>query len=174
MNLRNGTVKGQVVLPPEFRPRFEQGVVGVFQRWMALRLAVDNGWGGAKSCEKADQMIADTLHWFYTKRGARRGGRGGGCEDATQPLGGGAAGGALACHPPHHPQHSHIRATRPRFHRPSDNAEHYADELEIELDEALTADFNLQAEDGSPMEVAKALVGMYHQCLVGAWVGRPP
>jgi hypothetical protein len=33
-------------------------------------------------------------------------------------------------------------------------AEHYADDLEIELDEAILHDFNVDAEDGSPKEAS--------------------
>jgi len=42
---------------------------------------------------------------------------------------------------------------RPCF--PSPHAEHYADELEEELDDALLQDFNVEAEDNSPAEVSK-------------------
>lgn len=113
MPLRNGTVVGQVVLPKQHWPVFEQGVTLAFNKWMALRLAVENQWGGSHSQQKADELIDDVLHWFTSKR------------------------------------------------------EHYADELEIELDEFLQAEFNTQAEDGSPGEVARSLVAMYQECLVG-------
>jgi len=36
---------------------------------------------------------------------------------------------------------------------PLADAEHYADELEEELDDALLQDFNVEAEDKSPAEV---------------------
>ncbi|MEW5303271.1 MAG: hypothetical protein WDW36_005978 [Sanguina aurantia] len=45
--------------------------------------------------------------------------------------------------------------------------EHYADELEEELDSALENDFNVEAEDDSPHEVAKSLVKIYGECLAG-------
>lgn len=38
-------------------------------------------------------------------------------------------------------------------------AEHYADELEEALDDALVQDFNLEAEDGSPGEVRGSVHG---------------
>lgn len=45
--------------------------------------------------------------------------------------------------------------------------EHYADELEEDLDDAILHDFNTQAEDGSPKEIADMLLAMYKECVVG-------
>ncbi|GFR41430.1 hypothetical protein Agub_g2118, partial [Astrephomene gubernaculifera] len=45
--------------------------------------------------------------------------------------------------------------------------EHYADELEEELDDAILQDFNVEAEDGSPRLVAEALVKLYGELLAG-------
>eukprot|EP00955_Chlamydomonas_euryale_P075156 362231-Chlamydomonas_euryale.AAC.7 len=45
--------------------------------------------------------------------------------------------------------------------------EHAPDDLEILLDEAISQDFNVDAEDGSPMEVAKYLCKIYRECFEG-------
>eukprot|EP00892_Ulva_mutabilis_P012337 jgi/Ulvmu1/9476/UM052_0045.1 len=45
--------------------------------------------------------------------------------------------------------------------------EHYPDELEPLLETIILEDFNVQAEDGSPLQVSKALVDLYKQCLAG-------
>lgn len=45
--------------------------------------------------------------------------------------------------------------------------EHYADELEALLDDAMLNDFNVEAEDGSPLQVAQSLVAVYHECFQG-------
>ena len=62
---------GRFTLPQEARPAFEEGVSLVCSNWTALGLAVENEWGGRNSREKADQLIADTIAWFYSKKGAR-------------------------------------------------------------------------------------------------------
>lgn len=46
-------------------------------------------------------------------------------------------------------------------------SEHYADELEALLDEAMLEDFNVEAEDGSPTQVAQSLVAIYNECFQG-------
>ncbi|KAI8475813.1 MAG: Pre-rRNA-processing protein TSR2-domain-containing protein [Monoraphidium minutum] len=45
--------------------------------------------------------------------------------------------------------------------------EHHVDQLEVELDEALVADFNTECEDGSPKQVATTLVQLHQQLLQG-------
>lgn len=77
MNLRSGWVVGQGVLPAEGRPLFEEGVRLVFDRWTALQLAVENGWGGAQSKEKALDVMDDVLDWFFKRKGAAMEGRSG-------------------------------------------------------------------------------------------------
>ncbi|KAK9830416.1 hypothetical protein WJX72_011646 [[Myrmecia] bisecta] len=113
MELRNGTVVGLHTVPPEARPAFEEGVSLVLERWTALCLAIDQEWGGANSKQKAQQLYADILNWFYS------------------------------------------------------NKEHYADDLEVDLEEILLSDFNCETEDGSPLEVAKQLVQFHRECLQG-------
>jgi hypothetical protein len=44
------------------------------------------------------------------------------------------------------------------------HAEHYVDDLEMELTDALLGDFQLEAEDGSPRQVAGTLVALYQAC----------
>ena len=46
-------------------------------------------------------------------------------------------------------------------------SEHYADDLEALLNEAMLDDFNVEAEDGSPMQVAQSLVNIYNECFQG-------
>ncbi len=70
MELRNGTVVGQNILPTASRPAVEEGERLLFTKWTALALAVENQWGGANSTEKAEILYQDCIHWFYSKRGA--------------------------------------------------------------------------------------------------------
>ncbi|GLC45758.1 hypothetical protein PLESTB_000501800 [Pleodorina starrii] len=46
--------------------------------------------------------------------------------------------------------------------------EHYVDELEEELDDAILHDFNVEAEDGSPHLVAEGLVKLYQELVGGS------
>ncbi|EFJ43017.1 hypothetical protein VOLCADRAFT_96752 [Volvox carteri f. nagariensis] len=46
--------------------------------------------------------------------------------------------------------------------------EHYVDELEENLDDAILQDFNLEAEDGSPHQVADALVKLHNELVAGS------
>jgi hypothetical protein len=41
----------------------------VFTQWTALCLAVENGWGGDGSVDKANGMIQDVIDWFYGRKG---------------------------------------------------------------------------------------------------------
>ncbi len=52
--------------------KFDQTYINLgdsLHRWMALRLAVENEWGGRDSKRKADELIDDVLQWFTSKRG---------------------------------------------------------------------------------------------------------
>lgn len=60
---------GHFAIPQNVRPAFEEGVSLICSNWTALGLAVENEWGGRNSREKADQLIADTRAWFYSKKG---------------------------------------------------------------------------------------------------------
>ena len=70
MQLRGGRSTARVALPQSVRPAFEEGVSLICSRWTALGLAVENEWGGRNSRQKADELIADAIDWFYTKKGA--------------------------------------------------------------------------------------------------------
>lgn len=47
---------------------------------------------------------------------------------------------------------------------PTAAAEHFVDDLEMELTDALLEDFQLEAEDGSPRQVAGSLIALYQAC----------
>ncbi|KIY92516.1 hypothetical protein MNEG_15446 [Monoraphidium neglectum] len=49
-----------------------------------------------------------------------------------------------------------------------DKKEHHADDLELELEDALVQDFNTECEDGSPKQVAATLVELHTQLLQGS------
>ena len=68
MELRSQTA-GRTVLQAEARPAFEDGTALLFSQWTALELAVENEWGGRSSRQKADQLIAEALDWFYSRKG---------------------------------------------------------------------------------------------------------
>ena len=72
-----------------------------------------NEWGGASSRQKADQLRADIVEWFYRGK------------------------------------------------------QHWADELEEAIDEVMKGDFNVELEDGSPMEVAEAMVALHAEMMQG-------
>ena len=57
-------------MQPEARPAFEEGTALIFSRWTALELAVENEWGGRNSRQKADELIAEALDWFYGRKGS--------------------------------------------------------------------------------------------------------
>lgn len=56
-------------LPPAARPAFEEGCRLLFSRWTALRLAVENEWGGAGSRDKEAWLLRESVGWFYHGRG---------------------------------------------------------------------------------------------------------
>lgn len=68
MLLRNMALVGQTPggqMPAQNKPVFEQGVRLLFERWTALMLGVMNEWGGSSSRDKAEELLQDTIHWFY-------------------------------------------------------------------------------------------------------------
>ncbi len=138
------------------RAAFEEGVAAAFTQWTALCLAVENEWGGPHSVDKANQIIQDVIDWFYGRKGAaphalrmvtalsssqlqQR------CSGAPPPT-------------PSTPTPSSFPLTK---------TEYYVDDLEIELDAAMTQDFNTECEDGSPRQVAITLVELHNQLLRG-------
>lgn len=46
-------------------------------------------------------------------------------------------------------------------------AEHYADDLEVDLEEIMLADFHTETEDESPRLVSKELVALHNELLSG-------
>lgn len=50
-------------------PFFESGIAALMNRWTALRLAVDNGWGGRDGEEKYLNLQDEILEWFYKGKG---------------------------------------------------------------------------------------------------------
>lgn len=46
-------------------------------------------------------------------------------------------------------------------------AEHYADDLEVDLEEIMGADFNADLEDESPREVSRELVALHNDLIRG-------
>lgn len=175
------------MLPLDRRPVFEEGVRQVFLRWTALRLAVENEWGGASSAEKAQLLMGDVLEWFYRKKGrpglpgARRG-----LHEGWRPPEHAVRGmlrRAPRCCPPRCP-HSGVVVMRPCLMCPCVavrlllRPDHYADELEEELDDAISQDFNVQAEDGSPRQVGRRGVALGRGRVQGwvvprVWGGGP-
>lgn len=43
---------------------FQEGVTYIFKSWTALRLAVEQDWGGVDSAEKRDWMINLVVDYF--------------------------------------------------------------------------------------------------------------
>ena len=84
MELRSGTVKAGMGLPAHAeplaasaRPLFEEGVRMLFSRWTALRLAVENEWGGPSSKDKEAWLLHESINWFYRCRNQN-----GGCRQS--------------------------------------------------------------------------------------------
>jgi|APGre2960657444_1045066.scaffolds.fasta_scaffold03861_1 hypothetical protein len=63
--------QARVQLAPQHRPAFESAVRGVMLRWTALRLAVENEWGGEGSDARAAELEQSILGWFYAKGAPR-------------------------------------------------------------------------------------------------------
>lgn len=63
--------QARVQLAPQHRPAFELAVRGVMLRWTALRLAVENEWGGEGSDARAAELEQSILGWFYAKGAPR-------------------------------------------------------------------------------------------------------
>ncbi|KAF3780242.1 Pre-rRNA-processing TSR2-like protein [Nymphaea thermarum] len=49
---------------PEALPLFSEGIHLILSRWTALRLVVENEWGGQSSCQKFDNLVVDLISWF--------------------------------------------------------------------------------------------------------------
>jgi len=44
--------------------QFEEGLRLILESWTALRLAVENQWGGVNSQSKAQELTEDLVYWF--------------------------------------------------------------------------------------------------------------
>ena len=147
MILRNMALVGQTAsspMPPQNKPQFEEGVNLLFQRWTALQLAVANEWGGSSSKEKGQQLLDEVIQWFYTSKGQHKTR----LEAAYFYL---------------HQQNQSLKTNPYGIFL----ADHDQTDLEVVLDEALQIDFNVQAEDDSPYQVARSLVNMHHRVAQG-------
>ncbi|XP_028783970.1 pre-rRNA-processing protein TSR2 homolog [Neltuma alba] len=56
-------------LPADSIPIFNEGIALVLHRWSALRMAVENEWGGRESRQKAERLGSDLLFWFTQSKG---------------------------------------------------------------------------------------------------------
>jgi pre-rRNA-processing protein TSR2 len=148
MNLRSGAVVGAGLVPPELRPTFEEGVSLVMAQWTALALAVENEWGGPYSRDKARELAGHVAGWFYGRKGESC------CFRSFVVVA--AAAPSLPHDAPHQPP------------KPNKTTEHFPDELEEVLEDALVEDFNVEAEDGSPREVAQALCALHDELAAAA------
>lgn len=54
-------------LADQHLPAFMAAVHGVLCRWTALRLAVENEWGGERSLELARELEESVIGWFRQK-----------------------------------------------------------------------------------------------------------
>ncbi|CAN6439737.1 unnamed protein product [Victoria cruziana] len=55
-------------LSPEALPLFSEGIHLILSRWTALRLAVENEWGGRSSHQKFDKLVMDLISWFTVSK----------------------------------------------------------------------------------------------------------
>ena len=141
--------QARVQLSPQHRPAFDSAVRGVMLRWTALRLAVENQWGGEGSDARAAELEQSILGWFYAKGALRVH-----CSCVRASATGRAkarpCGGALTT----------AAARFSLFY----TGDHYADELEEHLDEYLVEDFHVECEDGSTSEARRRWSCVYVQC----------
>ena len=52
--------------------------------------------------------------------------------------------------------------------RQLNHADHYADDLEVDLEEIMLADFNTETQDDSPRDIAKELVALHNELITGS------
>uniref|UniRef100_A0A7S3UA35 Pre-rRNA-processing protein TSR2 homolog n=1 Tax=Picocystis salinarum TaxID=88271 RepID=A0A7S3UA35_9CHLO len=98
----------------EQKQAFLEGVGLILQRWTALGLAIEHGWGGTDTTAKAQSFHDEVYHWFVDAKEQR-----------------------------------------------------YVDELEDLLDDIMAQEFNAELQDGSPRQVAEALVRLFEECAQG-------
>ena len=165
MQLRSGALAGgsRGQLQAAARPAFEEGVSLVFRRWTALLLALEGQWGGSSSGDKAQAIYEETLEWFYKAQGvpplacmqcaactSREGTRSIHVHACSSLRSKDRLLHALApCGVP-----AGVQCTKPCMtRREALPADHYADDLGLDLEDAFEQDFNAKLEDGSPYEV---------------------
>ncbi|XP_042043752.1 uncharacterized protein LOC121789335 [Salvia splendens] len=51
-------------MTPEVAAQFGDGIQMVFSRWAALRMAIENGWGGRDSLQKLQQLGHNLLNFL--------------------------------------------------------------------------------------------------------------
>ncbi|GAB2246512.1 hypothetical protein Droror1_Dr00002005 [Drosera rotundifolia] len=56
-------------LPEAAVPQFKEGINLLLSSWPALRMAVENDWGGPHSRDIANQLAVDVFDWFAISRG---------------------------------------------------------------------------------------------------------
>uniref|UniRef100_A0A1J3EEF9 Pre-rRNA-processing protein TSR2-like protein n=1 Tax=Noccaea caerulescens TaxID=107243 RepID=A0A1J3EEF9_NOCCA len=56
--------RGPVVLTAEEEAILNEGIGLILSRWTAMRAAVDNGWGGRDSQEKAMRTVSNVVDYF--------------------------------------------------------------------------------------------------------------
>ena len=145
------------VLSAEGRGAFEEGASLMFSLWSALSLAIDNEFGGRHSREKAQQLWTDVVQWFYEGKGRLA---------SSQQF--------LYCRCLWHACMRVMEIqkmvgaflTLPILSEAACfSSEHYADDLELDLQDAMEQDFHMVLEDGSPLQVLQALA---HALVAGA------
>ncbi|KAJ4877707.1 hypothetical protein Rs2_42725 [Raphanus sativus] len=55
---------GPAMLTAEEQAVLNEGIGLILSRWTAMRAAVDNGWGGRDSHQKAERTVSNVLHYF--------------------------------------------------------------------------------------------------------------
>jgi Pre-rRNA-processing protein TSR2 len=138
--------------------RLRPGAAAVFSQWTALRMAVENGWGGPSSREKAGRLMDDVVDLFVntSSRAVQRAKSGnpsssgpGAVYSSSQSGGAGAGAGDDA---------AGIVEEAER-----ELGEVYNDEIADMLFERLAEEFNTMPEDGSVEEVSLMLSMMWRE-----------
>lgn len=60
---------GPAMLTAEEQAVLNEGIGLILSRWTAMRAAVDNGWGGRDSHQKAERTVSNVLHYFIHLKG---------------------------------------------------------------------------------------------------------
>jgi Pre-rRNA-processing protein TSR2. len=68
MNSTTSTMPGEQVTLETASAEFQAGVTAVLRSWSAFRTAVESGWGGAASKEKAEFLRTHIFECFDYKK----------------------------------------------------------------------------------------------------------